>query len=243
MLRMAICDDEEFFLDKSDLLIRNYNKTRTEEANIIAEKHKSPQILLDNVTDGDKYDIFLLDIEMPEMDGLSLARQIKENLPRAAIIFLTSHDELNYAQESFKVNALRYICKLNMEETLPEALDAAIHEMQKTHTRYLTVTHYNDSIRVAYDDIIYVQRVKRVLEINIKDQEPLQDRHGLMELYGKLDDPRFVYIERSCFVNLDYVLRIAESQVWLKGGEKLPVSRKMLPSLRATILNLWGGVS
>lgn len=243
MLHMAICDDDITFLDKSEAIVRAYNKTQAAETHIVVEKYPSSSILLDNVMDGDIYDVYLLDIEMPEIDGLSLAQHINEIQPKAVILFLTSHDELEYAQAGFKVKALRYIHKLNMEETLPEALGAAIQEIQSSDIRYLTLTYYNDSVRIPYDRIMYIQRVKRVSEIVVKGQEPYRDNHGLMELYEKLNDSRFVYIERGCFVNLDYVLRIGDSQVWLASGEKLPVSRKMLPSLRATILRLWGGIS
>ena len=64
----------------------------------------------------------------------------------------------------------------------------------------------------------------------------------MAEVYQKLDDLRFVYVERGCFVNLDYVFRISGSEIILKNGDKLAVSRNLLPKVKQTIFHLWGGV-
>lgn len=78
MIRLAVCDDEIGLLTQVDQLISNYNQNRTSEGKVIVSTFLSPKTLLANVEDGDTYDVYLLDIEMPDMDGLTLARAIKK---------------------------------------------------------------------------------------------------------------------------------------------------------------------
>ena len=107
---------------------------------------------------------------------------------------------------------------------------------------YLLVTRYHDVTRVAYQEILYVHRVKRLTEIVLWGRPPVLDGRALSEVYSALNDPRFVLIERGCFVNLDYVTRISGQEVVLRNGERLQVSRNLLSTVKNTVFQLWGGV-
>ena len=96
--------------------------------------------------------------------------------------------------------------------------------------------------RVAYQEILYVHRVKRLTEIVLWGRPPVLDGRALSEVYSALNDPRFVLIERGCFVNLDYVTRISGQEVVLRNGERLQVSRNLLSTVKNTVFQLWGGV-
>ena len=214
MIKLAICDDDALIMNKAEALIQAFNRTHKEEVNYSVEKYSSPQTLCDDVLEGKVFDVFLLDMEMPEMSGVSLAGKIREQIPSCGIIFLSSHTEFQFTQEGYKVQALRYVSKLVMETALTEALEAAIKAHQKGEDSYYTFSHYSDVVRIPLGEILYVHRVKRMA----------------------------VFVDRSCFVNLNQIMSLAENEVTLKNGEKLPVSRKMLPVVKSTILKLWGGV-
>ena len=242
MIRLAVCDDEIGLLTQVDQLISNYNQNRTSEGKVIVSTFLSPKTLLANVEDGDTYDVYLLDIEMPDMDGLTLARAIKKIQNTAVIVFLTSHSSMAFTVETVKLGVTRYVSKLDMEESLPEALDISIQKVEDQMSKYLLVTHYHDITRVAYQDIMYANRVKRLTEIVLKAERTVTDGRSLSAVYKALDDLRFVYIEQGCFVNLDFITRVTGSEVFLKNGEKLAISRNYLPKVKATIFQLWGGV-
>lgn len=158
------------------------------------------------------------------------------------IIFLSSHTEFQFTQEGYKVQALRYVSKLIMETTLAEALEAAIQAHQKGEDSYYTFSHYSDVVRIPLGEILYVHRVKRMAVIVTEKRGEFQIKRPLRDIYAELNDLRFVFVDRSCFVNLNQIMSLAENEVTLKNGEKLPVSRKMLPVVKSTILKLWGGV-
>lgn len=236
MVRIALCDDESVFLDKIQRLIQEYAKSKNHVIDLVS--FQSPQTLWDEIKDGTIFDVYLLDIEMPGLDGLKLAKGIRELSPDAPILFLSSHVELS--REGYKVDAMRFVSKLTLEDELCEALDAALRGAQKAQESYLTVTHYHDVVRVAYHEIIYVIRVMRYLEIHTVRQGILTTGRGIKDTFAQLQDNRFVFIGRSCFVNLDHVLQLSESEIELDTGERLPISRKMLPGVKATILQVWG---
>ena len=80
----------------------------------------------------------------------------------------------------------------------------------------------------------------RFLEIYTVRQGVVTTGRGVKEIFEKIGDNRFVFISRSSFVNLDHVRRLSDSEIELDTGERLPISRKMLPGVKATILKVWG---
>lgn len=87
----------------------------------------NPEMLMYEVEDGKIADIFILDVEMPDMDGFELADKIRKYTETSVIIFLTSHDEM--ASMGYKSKALRYVIKLNLERDIEEALESAVAEI------------------------------------------------------------------------------------------------------------------
>ena len=107
MIRLAVCDDEASSLNQVEQLVSEYNQNRTSEGKVVISTFLSPKALLANVSDGDDYDVYLLDIEMPDMDGLTLARAIQKIQEHAVIIFLTSHSSMSFTVETVKLGAIR----------------------------------------------------------------------------------------------------------------------------------------
>lgn len=112
MLRIAICDDEAAMLET----VRRVTAESLHAQHLAAEMQcfSRSDTLRDELEDGATYDLFLLDIEMPEVDGMTLAEKIHATLPSATMIFITSH--LEYAISAYEFSIFRYIPK---SATLP----------------------------------------------------------------------------------------------------------------------------
>lgn len=118
--------------------------------------YQSGENLLYDLQDGIYYDLLLLDIEMPEVSGMDLAKTIQEKMPSARIIFITSH--LEYAIEAYEFSIFRYIPKDRLEEKLDAALEDFYKLYRLERNEYYTIQIKNNIEQLAYRDILYILR-------------------------------------------------------------------------------------
>ncbi len=234
MIRIILCDDNAPELQQIRQTIETYIKDETPVS--IAAYTSSKQLAFD-LEDSFLGDIYILDVDMPDLDGFSLADQILKKQPSAILIFLTAHSE--YATRGYRYQALRYIHKLRMQDELHEALDSAFEKLQHLQKTYITLKFGSTYNRIAYEDILYVNRVSRILEIHTRSQGIIQDTHGIKDLFDMLADRRFLFIDRSCFINSDYIQSLSNLDVTLTDGQHLAVSRRMMSNLKSHIAKEW----
>ncbi len=237
MTKIAIVDDSQELLDKVKCLVKSYMGTAGRLFRVWC--CTNPAALVSSILDGDRFDIYILDVEMPGSNGLEVAERIRELQPVAKIIFLTSY--LDYATKGYAVHALRYILKQNMDKDLPEALETALKSLDDANCACLMVSHYNNITRILHKDIMYVRKEHRSLQIFTTEQGVVSDSRGIKEVFGLLHNPAFAFIERSCFINLNFARAMEGCWMVMKQGERLPISRPMLPKVKDTIMRLWGG--
>lgn len=237
MIRIALCgDNKEDMLQLHQKIIEWYRENSKNQSVSITEY--SDSVYLSSVIDaGDSHDVFFLDVEMPKVDGFQLADKIRNKLPAAIIVFLTSHSEL--APDGYKFRALRYVSKLVLSQKLPEALEAVQKEFSALESGYLVVPHYTDALRIPYNEILYVQHILRSSQIYTLRQGVIKDNRGLKTIYSVIGDKRFIYIDRSTFVNIDFIRELKGNEIILRTGESLAISRPMLANVKETIVRMW----
>lgn len=237
MIRIALCDDnKEDMLQLHQKIVEWYRENSKNQSVSITEY--SDSVYLSSVIDaGDSYDVFFLDVEMPKVDGFQLADKIRNKLPAAIIVFLTSHSEL--ASDGYKFRALRYVFKLVLSQKLPEALEVVQKEFSALESGYLVVPHYTDALRIPYNEILYVQHILRSSQIYTLRQGVIKDSRGLKTIYSVIGDKRFIYIDRSTFVNIDFIRELKGNEIFLRTGESLAISRPMLANVKETIIRMW----
>ncbi len=236
MLNIFLCDDNKYDIEKIKSLIHFFSKKNDIEFNIT--DFSNPNLLIYDLDEGKIADIFILDVEMPEMNGFELAEKIRDKSETAVIIFLTSHNEL--AHKGYKSKALRYVIKMNLEKDMEEALESAVAELRKTDTKTVTLHRYNDFRNIPYKDIMYVSKVSRQLVIATSSFGEMADSNGIKELFESLNDRRFLFIDRSCFVNIDYISQLNGYTLKLKNGQELPISRRSLQIVKRALMEYWG---
>lgn len=237
MIRIALCDDnKEDMLQLHQKIIEWYRENSKNQS--VSITGYSDSVYLSSVIDaGDSHDVFFLDVEMPKVDGFQLADKIRNKLPAAIIVFLTSHSEL--APDGYKFRALRYVSKLVLSQKLPEALEAVQKEFSALESGYLVVPHYTDALRIPYNEILYVQHILRSSQIYTLRQGVIKDNRGLKTIYSVIGDKRFIYIDRSTFVNIDFIRELKGNEIILRTGESLAISRPMLANVKETIVRMW----
>ncbi|MCM1508891.1 MAG: LytTR family DNA-binding domain-containing protein [Ruminococcus flavefaciens] len=236
MINISVCDDSEYDIELVKTELEKYSQKKHVNFNI--NTFTNAKAVQYELTDGTISDIYILDVSMPNIDGFQLADDIRKFTSSAVIMFLTSMED--QAINGYKSKALRYIIKLNLKDDLEEALDSAIAEITKSDEVSIALHYYSDIRKVPYSDIIYVNRISRQLSITTSSQGELTDNRGITDFFETLNDNRFIFIDRSCFVNIDYVSQIDGYNLKLKSGQILPISRRQLPNVKQTIIKQWG---
>lgn len=236
MISVAICDDDKNDVEKIKAELVSYSKKK--HVNFSVSAFLKPELLEFELSEGRISDIYILDVSMPGKNGFMLADEIRKHTQTSVIMFLTSHDDL--AINGYKSKALRYIIKMNLSSDIEEALDSAVKEISNTDYNALTIQKYSDIWRIPYKDIISVARISRQLLITTNSFGELYDNRGLTELYNTLNDSRFVFIDRSCFINVDYISQIVGYSLKLKNGQILSISRRAIQVVKQLMLERWG---
>ena len=261
MLHVIICDDEAASLSFLETLVREWAAGR--KCGIAVTPCKSAEQFLFNREDWEEADIMLLDIDMPGMNGISLARRLRQEGKRVQIIFATGLAD--YVLEGYDVEAVSYLIKPVEREKLFACLDRA-KERCGQEEPVLLLDLAGGTARVRLAQICYLEsdahdtqvhcvrsaysmeeeppqaksRTVQETEVTAVTTETVRCRTGIRELEERLARyGGFFRIHRSYVVNLAYVSRITRKDVLMDSGETLPVSRNRWEALNRAYLNYY----
>lgn len=225
MLRIAICDDNSTFIKHFHQLLEQTLKGKELSFKII--DYIRTDLLIDKHMNN-PYDVVFLDIDMPQMNGFIVARQLTEKNSNCYIIFITNHNELVY--DSFMFRPLNFIVKsedMIMSNRLNMVIDQLKEQLKQDEIIYV---ENKDVGRVSFllKDIIYIESDDHNVKFYLRDKkEPIIDRATMKELEDKFADAHFIRIHRKFIVNLKYVASVNNTQetIRLKTGKGIPMSR------------------
>ncbi|MCD7947299.1 MAG: LytTR family DNA-binding domain-containing protein [Oscillospiraceae bacterium] len=236
MIRIAICDDDKQhgeLLEKNVSLFLAQNKTHA-----AISFYEQSKMLFFDIDEGKHFDLLLSDIEMPEIDGMELAKIIKERLPDLMIIFITSH--IKYAVDAYALSIFRYIPKTELGKRLPRALADAVNMLQLQAEEYYTISTPTRYEKIPLQKIIYVRREgKNALIIQLNGQI-VKVRKSLSQVYEELGSADFLYVGRGDIVNILHIMNMKNGMIELKNGERIPVSQSNLNEIKEKLNDFWG---
>ena len=229
MLKIAVCDDEQLHLDKTRTMLEQY--AAAHDVEIAAETFPIPSALLDSIEAGARYGIYLLDIYMPGVSGMSVATELRSKGVRSPIIFLTSSTE--HAVEAFGVDATHYLLKPYTQQNFFAAMDKAMQSIS-THVEESIVLKIGGVYQnVLVDHILYCEAAGNYQRLWITDGGELLVRMTASELYDLLENfSCFHRCGRAYILNLNHVTKVTASSAVLKNGVELPLPRSTVASLR-----------
>lgn len=230
MINIAICDDDINFLD----LIENKVIKIFEDKRETIRLHKfiNGMELIKSYDNQDKpFDIILLDINMPKIDGLEVAEAIRKKDEEVILIFLTSMEDEVY--KTFKYNTFRFIRKTHMDDELEEALTSAVTKFAVE--KHIFRTTLGDIV-LSTDEILYFEFINRVVYIVTFDNKYKTNIRRLRDIEEVFTSKGFVGIHRSCIVNQNYIKTIGNLEITLDNGERLPVSRYRMEDVQKAFI-------
>lgn len=214
-MKIAVCDDE-------DLFIRKIYQFLWQQHDCAVECFLSPLELLEKYAAGERYDVLFLDVLMSPMNGMELARKIRDYDEYAILIFVTSC--LEYAPEGYQVEAFRYLLKPVTEDAVSQIMAQVRQKLETSaHTLLFRTPECNLLLRIP--EVLYLEASNKETILHCRD-DVLTLRRSLNELEGQLPPAFFFRIHRKFLVNLSHIREYDTLRLTLDCGQTLPVSRR-----------------
>ena len=226
-MKVAICDDNPSLTEKINTMLSNYNHNMFE-----TYTYYNPTKLI-NQLDTESFDFFILDIEMDEMNGVDLAKNIRERGILSPIVFLTSYKE--YMEEVFQVQTFDYLLKPPSEDRMNQVLDKLIQHIGK-YENYFVFSINKVTHKVPTKEIVYFEKDKRQVIIHTTNEtyKPYMSTNQVNEQL----DADFVQIHSSFIINCSFIKELGNNFLLLNfKGEfiEIPISRRFKASSHENI--------
>ena len=227
--RIAICDDSAADRDYLAGLARRWAGQRLHTVQLAL--YPSAESFLFAYAEDKTVQILLLDIEMGQMDGVTMARTLRKDNDGVQIIFITGYSD--YIADGYEVEALHYLMKPVDESKLFSVLDRAADKLCRNE-QFLTLELSGETVRLPVYQIRYAEVQGNYVTVHAKSDYTA--KMTLSELETRLDDS-FFRLGRSALVNLGYVARVTKTAVTLNDGSVLPLPRGAYDRINRAIIN------
>ena len=226
-MKISVCDDDSQELERISSFIDTYKCES--KVPLTYKTCQSATDLISSMSSGD-YDILLLDILMPGINGMQAAHEIRAFDAGVKIVFLTSSPE--FAVESYAVKAYDYILKPVSKDKLFSILDAVIAEELKP-LEGLTIKTQSGVARILFSRLAFVEIMNRKLYFHLADGSVREVSASLASFEEELlARAEFVKVHRSYIVNLWQVGELRSKELITHAGKTVPISRLLYGKVR-----------
>jgi len=233
MLRIAICDDNINFIQELSNLLDHwpdvaqpvfYDVFDNGDALITAHRQEP-------------YDLILLDVVMPMINGIETAREIRLLDRRVKIVFLSSSPE--FALDSYSVKADDYLLKATLSDKLYPCLNDILTEID-FHAKTVTIKGSTAVYNIALHQIEYLEAQNKRIVFVLRDgsvKETSEPLHHFEEILGEKDG--FFKCHRSYMINLFHIDSYTQKEIKMHSGARIPISRNSHKDFEAAYFNLY----
>lgn len=214
-MKILICDDEQAYLNTLQFHIDEY-----------MENHHIPCTVtvvtdpLQIAGDDSVFDLAFLDIQMPGVDGITLAKELRQRNPKLALFFVTNYD--CYQDDAMDLRAFRFFEKPFNVNRLYAGLDKAMEYIDGAYVE-LFLSENSALQRVVADDILYVTRSGRRASV-VTSEKVYSTADKFDNLCERLPQLFFYPVHKSFFVNLHYIDRYTYGGILLTDGTQIPIA-------------------
>lgn len=235
MIRIGICDDSSAFLHQTKFMIEHWDNRPSnitvdlfEEGDSLIQAHRQ-----------NPFSIILLDVIMPLLNGIEVAKVLRGQDKTVKIVFLTQSAE--YAVDSYTVKANNYLLKPVDPDLLFACLEELLSEIYND-SRYITVKGIGTTHRIRLADIEYVESQRKHVVFFLTDGSSVV---SLGPLYAYEDllvlNDGFYKCHRSYIVNIQYIDSFSTQEIMMRSGGQLPISRDNQKDFESIYFNVLFG--
>lgn len=236
MISIAICDDEHEVLYELKQNINTFLKNTSVKISTFSSANE-----LISAAEDSSFDIYILDVIMPELNGIELGMKLRQNGDKGVIIYLTSSPE--YAVMSYDTGAFFYLLKPVDNDKLQSVLSRSVKEIEGKRKQGIAVK-MSDGIKfLRFDDIMYAELKERAVCYTLGDGSHVKS-HCLRvpfreACYALLQDNRFALCGASFCVNLGFIKALEKNFIVFKNDTKLSLPQRAVSNLNTQWLDFW----
>lgn len=226
-MNIAVCDDNPQHLQFTANFILQQISSLSHELTLFESAENMMNAITDHLF---LPDIAVLDIDLGNENGIDLAKQINQFLPRCQIIFLTGYTE--YVSASYEADHVWYVLKSSADTYLPSAIRRAIRNwLGEPGTLGITAKASGKTFFLPVKKVLYLDRYGRKARIVcIDDIYPVSGTPGSY-ITSRLE-PFFVRCHQGYWVNLSHVKALEKNEFILSNGQRIPISRSYRENTR-----------
>ncbi len=224
MIGIALCDDCTDDIAKLAEYAELFEREHPEFP-LQTQTFAAPSELVKYLDKNCGFDLYILDVVMPELTGIQLAKKIRERGERAEILFLTCSRE--YAVDAFSVHALGYLIKPVEKKSFDEELLRAIRKLTSKKEDEFTVKTKSGMRRIDLRELVMIESFNHTRVFTFSDGSKLESPVTLSELFEQLSGHDNFYMpHRAYIINLDHIAGITRYELTMFGNHHIPIPKK-----------------
>lgn len=239
-MRIAVCDDEKRYREKIVNLIQEYEKIR-QNYSFTVSAFSSAKALLNFKAEHGGFDLYILDILMPEMSGIRLGSALREQGDEGMILYLTTSPD--FAVDSYTVEAFQYLLKPIDAVPLFRCLDKAADRFDELQKKAVAIKLPGSVRIISVHNICYAERVRRLICYHLIDHSVISSAtfNGTFQnaVAPLLEHKEFLLVGSSFVVNLRHVTEITRHELILNGNHKISIPRGKYETYKTKWSDYW----
>ena len=227
-MKIAVCDDNQEELHRVASLLEDYQEEKTVS---ISLRLVGSSVELASIAQQENFDLYLLDVLMPALNGMELAREIRTFNTAVPILFLTSSPE--FAVESYTVHAANYLLKPVSRESLFSALNDISAQQKADRKNYIIVKSNIGVRKILLSQLVYVEAQDRRVIYHLQNGGQVDCIARFSAIAGELlKNTEFIQPHRSYLVNMNYINIIGTMDMELQDHTVLPLAQRRVAEIK-----------
>lgn len=229
-MRVLICDDEQMHCE----IIKKYIVSNLDENSecVIDIFHSAKDLVTFCLKTTP--DVLFLDIELGDMNGIELARHLRNEFPNLILIYFTCHHD--YVFSCFESEPFNFLRKPVNKEEFDKTFRRILSRYMEIH-KYIPIKWQNDSVNVEIKDICYIEGCNRHLLFRLYNGGRYEIVGKIDEVFSYLKSYGFVKSHQSFIVNMRHIQEFGENEIYMKNGEKVMMSVRNRLKIKETYSN------
>lgn len=235
MLKVAIVEDTP----QDALLLQTHLRRYADEYSVPMEIAQFPNAIQFLQRYRGEYGIIFMDIDMPVLNGMNAAHQLRQIDPSVVLIFVTAL--ARYAVNGYEVNASDFVVKPVQYPTFSAKLSRVLKQLSVAERKKLLIRSGDKSVRVFVDEICYVEILGHTLTFHTARQD-IATRGSMKDVVKSLGTDGFAMCNKSCLLNLNHVQLVKKDEAVMDNGDRIAISSSRKTEFMQSIADFYNNM-